>query len=188
MSSAGSFSRRRRWSRKGSGYAGEEIVFTHSDAASAKAIAQAVQSDLKDVGVTVRLAQLDRKAYAAWREARGTQAFGMYFGAWFSDYEDPNDWYNTFFGNPAQEYWKTHYPQTASGKAFVTLIATANAAQDRTQRRMGFEQAEQQLLTDLPLVPVYGTADAVLVKPYVKGLVHTRLGQDRLAAIKILKH
>jgi oligopeptide transport system substrate-binding protein len=170
------------------GYAGEEIVFTHSDAASAKAIAQAVQSDLKDVGVTVRLAQLDRKAYAAWREARGTQAFGMYFGAWFSDYEDPNDWYNTFFGNPAQEYWKTHYPQTASGKAFVTLIATANAAQDRTQRRMSFEQAEQQLLTDLPLVPVYGTADAVLVKPYVKGLVHTRLGQDRLAAIKILKH
>jgi len=170
------------------GYAGEEIVYTHSDAASAKAIAQAIQSDLKDVGVTVRLEQLERKAYAAWREARGTQAFGMYFGAWFSDYEDPNDWYNVFFGDPTQEYWKTHYPQSASGKSFVALIDTANATQDRAQRRAGFEQTEQQLLTDLPLMPVYGTADAVLVKPYVKGLVHTRLGQDRFSAVTIIKH
>ncbi len=170
------------------GYAGEEIVYTHSDAAIAKAIAQAIQADLKDVGVTVRLEQLERKAYAAWREARGTQAFGMYFGAWFSDYEDPNDWYNVFFGNPTQEYWKTHYPQSASGKTFVALIATANATQDRAQRRAGFEQAEQQLLADLPLVPVYGTADAVLVKPYVKGLVHTRLGQDRFGVVRIIKH
>ncbi len=170
------------------GYAGEEIVYTHSDAASAKAIAQTIQSDLRDVGVMVRLDQLDRKAYAAWREARGTQPFGMYFGAWFSDYEDPNDWYNSFFGNPDQEYWKTHYSQSASGKAFVALINTANATQDRAQRRAGFEQAERQLLADLPLVPVYSTADAVLVKPYVKGLVHTRLGQDRFGAVTIIKH
>ena len=170
------------------GYAGEEIVYTHSDAASAGVIARAIQADLKDVGVTVRLEQLERKAYAAWREARGTQAFGMYFGAWFSDYEDPNDWYGVFFGNPAQEYWKTHYPQSASGKALVDLITKANATQDRAQRRTGFEQAEQQLLADLPLVPVYGTADAVLVKPYVTGLVHTRLGQDRFGAVMIIKH
>ena len=170
------------------GYAGEEIVYTHSDAASAKAIAQAIQADLKDVGVTVRLEQLERKAYAAWREARGAQAFGMYFGAWFSDYEDPNDWYGVFFGNPAQEYWKTHYPQSASGKALVDLITKANATHDRAQRRTGFEQVEQQLLTDLPLLPVYGTADTVLVKPYVKGLVHTRLGQDRFNGVKIIKH
>jgi len=170
------------------GYAGEEIVYTHSDAASATAIAQAIQADLKDVGVTVRLEQLERKAYAAWREARGTQAFGMYFGAWFSDYEDPNDWYGVFFGNPAQEYWKTQYPQSASGKSLAELITKANATQDRAQRRTGFEQVEQQLLTDLPLVPVYSTADTVLVKPYVKGLIHTRLGQDRFGGVKIIKH
>jgi oligopeptide transport system substrate-binding protein len=170
------------------GYAGEEIVYTHSDAASAQMIAQAIQTDLRDVGVTVRLEQLERRAYAAWREARGTQAFGMYFGAWFSDYEDPNDWYNVFFGNPDQEHWKTHYPQLASGKGLVALIEKANAAQDRAQRRAGFEQVEQQLLTDLPLVPVYNTADVVMVKPYVKGLVHTRLGQSLFGGVRIVKH
>jgi oligopeptide transport system substrate-binding protein len=169
------------------GYNGEEVVYTHSDSASAKAIAQAIQADLKDAGIAIRLDQLERKAYAAWREARANQSFGLFVGGWFSDYEDPNDWYTVFFGNPNQEFWHSHYPQSPSGKALVELISKANASQDRAQRQAGFEQAEQQLLTDLPLVPLYNNADIVMVKPYVKGLVHTSLGQDLFGGVKILK-
>jgi hypothetical protein len=36
-------------------------------------------------------------------------------------------------------------------------------------------------------VPLYNNADVVMVKPYVKGLVHTRLGQDLFGGVKILK-
>lgn len=170
------------------GYNGQEIVYTHSDATTNATIARAIQADLQGVGINIRLDQLERKAYAAWRETRQDQAFEMYTGAWFSDYEDPHDWYNVFFGNPNQEFWHTHYPQLASSAPFLDLIGKADALPDRAQRRAGFEQAEKQLLTDLPLVPLYGNVDVVMVKPYVKGLIHTRLSQDLFGGIAILKH
>ncbi len=59
--------------------------------------------------------------------------------------------------------------------------------QDRAKRQAGYEQAEKQLLTDLPFVPLYNNADVVMVKPYVKGLVHMSLGQDLFGSVKILK-
>ena len=170
------------------GYSGQELVYTHNDTTSAKTIAQALQADLKDAGITIRLEQLDRKTFAAWRESRGDQAFDMYVGAWFSDYEDPNNWYNFFFGNPDQEYWHCHYSALESSKSFIELIRKSDSLQDRTQRQAGYEQAEKQLLTDLPLVPLYNNADVVMVKPYVKGLVHTSLGQDLFGGVKILRH
>lgn len=170
------------------GYNGQEIVYTHSDSATARTIAQALQADLKEAGINIRLDQLERRAYAAWREARKDQAFDLFVGGWFSDYEDPNNWYNFFFGNPSQEFWHTHYPQLESSKSFLDLINKANGLRDRAQRQAGFEQAEKQLLTDLPLVPLYNNADSVLVKPYVKGLVHTNLGQDLFGGVTILKH
>ncbi len=169
------------------GYSGQELVYTHSDTVSAKAISQALQADLKEVGINIRLDQLARKAFAAWRESRKDQAFDMYVGAWFSDYEDPNNWYNFFLANPDQEFWHCHYPQLESGKSFIDLIRKSNVLQDRAQRQAGYEQAEKQLLTDLPFVPLYNNADVVLVKPYVKGLVHTSLGQDLFGGVKILK-
>ncbi len=169
------------------GYNGQELVYTHSDTASAKTIAQALQADLKDVGINIRLDQLERKAFAAWRESRKDQAFDMYVGAWFSDYEDPNNWYNFFLANPDQEFWHCHYPQLESSKSFLDLIRKSNVLQDRAQRQAGYEQAEKQLLTDLPFVPLYNNADVVMVKPYVKGLVHMSLGQDLFGGVKILK-
>lgn len=170
------------------GYNGQELVYTHSDTASAKTIAQALQADLKDVGINIRLDQLERKAFSAWRESRKDQAFDMYVGAWFSDYEDPNNWYNFFLANPDQEFWHCHYPQLESSKSFLDLIRKSNVLQDRAQRQAGYEQAEKQLLTDLPFVPLYNNADVVMVKPYVKGLVHTSLSQDLFGGVKILKH
>jgi oligopeptide transport system substrate-binding protein len=169
------------------GYTGQELVYTHSDSATAKTIAQAIQADLKEVGINIRLDQLERKAFAAWREARKDQSFDMYVGGWFSDYEDPNNWYNFFFANADQEFWHCHYPQLESSKSFVDLIRKTNVLKDRAQRQAGFEQAEKQLLTDLPLVPIYNNADIVMVKPYVKGLVHTSIGQDLFGGVKILK-
>lgn len=168
------------------GYGGQELVFTHTDTATARVIAQAIQADLKEVGIAIRLEQLDRRAYSTWRAARQDQPFDLYIGGWFSDYEDPHNWYNVFFGD-VEEYWHTHYPQVESGKALVELIRSMNSVRDRAQRQAGYEQAETQLLTDLPLVPIYNTTDVVLVKPYVKGLVHTNIGQDLFGGVRILK-
>ncbi len=170
------------------GYSGQEIVYTHTDTATAKAIAQAIQADLKEAGIAIRLEQLDRKGFSAWRDARRDQPFELYTGAWFSDYEDPQNWYHAFFGSGDQDFWHCRYPQQEAGKQFVALLRRAQELTARAPRQAAYEQAEKQLLTDLPLVPLYNNTDIILVKPYVKGLIHTNLGQDLFGGVKILKH
>ncbi len=169
------------------GYKGEEVVYTHSDATRPKTIAQAIQQDLKDAGINVRLDVLEAKAYSAWRTARKDQAFDMYVGGWFSDYEDPNNWYNFFWGDPNQGFWHDKFSKSATGKSFTDLIIKANTEADRKKREEMYIQAEKILLDELPIVPIYSNQDVVMVKPYVKGLVHTNLAQDLFGGVKILK-
>jgi oligopeptide transport system substrate-binding protein len=113
------------------GYTGQEMVYTHSDTVAAKAIAQAIQADLKEVGITIRLDQLERRHTRRGARPAAISRSICTSARWFSDYEDPNNWYNFFFDRADQEYWHTHYPQLASGKAFLDLIRKSNLSQDR---------------------------------------------------------
>lgn len=168
------------------GYSGQQIVYTHSDQTLARLHAQALQQDLAAVGINVRLDVLERRAFTQWREARKDQAFDMYLGGWFSDYEDPSNWHNFFFGNPDQEFWHTHFSQLPGSRAYLDLIRRANQERNRQQREQLYQQAERILLEELPLAPVFNQQDVVMVKPYVKGLVHTNLSQDLFGGVKIL--
>jgi len=169
------------------GYTNQEIVLTHSAVTRPRATAEAIQQDWRDVGINVRLEALESKAFTAWREARENQAFDVYLGGWFSDYEDPNNWYNFFFQNPDQEFWHTHYPQLPTSADFVQLIRSGNQARNRNEREQIYQRAERRLLEDLPLIPLYNFQDARMVKPYVKGLVHTNIGQDIFTGVRILR-
>ncbi|MFN8540122.1 MAG: peptide ABC transporter substrate-binding protein [Thermomicrobiales bacterium] len=169
------------------GYANEEVVFTHSDQPRAVAIAQAIQQDVRAAGINLRLEMLDRRAYATWRQARLNQPFGCYFGSWFSDFEDPANWYGRFFADPNDEYWYSHYPQLPASAKFNELLASAGKELDRQKRGVLYVQIETLLLDDLPLAPVYGFQDSILVKPHVKGLVHTATGLDLFGGVKLIK-
>jgi len=167
------------------GYTGQEIVYTHSDQTLSKTIAQFIQSDLKEAGVNIRLDILERKAYSAWRTARKDQPFEIYQGGWFSDYEDPNNWYNFFWTqSAAANFWHDHW----QNPEFLKLIGDGDKEGDRAKREQLYIQAEKVLLTEVPIAPIITQLDAVMVKPYVKGLVHTNLAQDIFKGVKILQH
>lgn len=169
------------------GYAGQEIVYTHSSQPRATAIARAIQQDVQAAGITMRLESLEPRAYAAWRLARQGQPFDCYFGSWFSDFEDPANWYGRFFANPSDEYWYTHYPQLPTSARFNELLATAGKEPDRQKRGALYVEIERLLLDDLPLAPVYGFQDSILVKPQVKGLVHTATGLDLFGGVRLVR-
>jgi ABC-type transport system substrate-binding protein len=169
------------------GYAGEEIVYTHSDQPRAVAIARAIQADVRAAGIAMRLESLDRRAYATWRQGRLNQPFGCYFGSWFSDFEDPANWYGRFFADPNDEYWHSHYPRLPGSARFNELLAGAGKEPDRQKRGALYVELEKLLLEDLPLAPVYGFQDAILVKPHVKGLVHTATGLDLFGGVRLIR-
>ncbi|MGN6697336.1 MAG: peptide ABC transporter substrate-binding protein, partial [Thermomicrobiales bacterium] len=166
------------------GYQGEEIAFTHSDEPASVALAQAIQADLRAAGIAARLAPVMRADFVTWRAARLDQPFELYVDGWFSDYEGPHDWYAVFFGD--QDYWHTRYVQQPAGQQLRDLIRQADAQRDRAPRQAAFEQVERALLTGLPLAPLYHNQAALLVKPYIKGLVRTNLGHDLFGGVKVL--
>ncbi|MEW9906372.1 MAG: ABC transporter substrate-binding protein [Candidatus Symbiodolus clandestinus] len=55
-------------------------------------------------------------------------------------------------------------------EAFDRIMAQAVQATDRQQRYRYYQQAEQQLAKDVPIIPLFHCVNVRLVKPYVKGL------------------
>jgi oligopeptide transport system substrate-binding protein len=169
------------------GYAGQEIVYTHGNQPRATAIAKAIQQDVQAAGITMRLEALDPRAYATWRQGRQNQPFDCYFGSWFSDFEDPANWYIRFFADPNDEYWYTHYPQLPTSARFNELLASASKEPDRQKRGAAYVEVERLLLDDLPLAPIYGFQDTILIKPHVKGLIHTATGLDLFESVRLIR-
>ena len=56
-----------------------------------------------------------------------------------------------------------------SNESYDALTAQAKDSADKTQRMSLMHQAEEILMQDMPLAPVYFTTDQYLLKSYIKG-------------------
>ncbi|MDQ6832159.1 MAG: ABC transporter substrate-binding protein, partial [Chloroflexota bacterium] len=65
------------------------------------------------------------------------------------------------------------------------LLDQANVEQDGAKRTELYRQAQQQILDDVAIIPIYHGTDYELVKPYVKGLSITAMGILRLETVWI---
>ena len=94
------------------------------------------------------------------REAEVTQ---MFRSSWFGDYNDPN----TFLAlmRSDSEANTPHY----RSEDYDGLMDKANDQLDPTGRRLYLEEAERQLLTDHPVIPLYFYVGKHLVRPEVRG-------------------
>ncbi len=87
----------------------------------------------------------------------------MFRSSWMADY---NDAYNfaQFFENESG-YNLTHY----HNPSYDSLLARAQTESDPAKRRALLEQAEQLVLEDQPVIPLYFYVSKHLVKPEVGG-------------------
>lgn len=79
-------------------------------------------------------------------------------------YSEPSALLNVYLSYSSQN--DTHY----HSETFDRIMAQAVQATDRQQRYRYYQQAEQQLAKDVPIIPLFHCVNVRLVKPYVKGL------------------
>ncbi len=111
--------------------------------------------------------------YNKWRRGpEWTQRGDLYWASWFSDYEDPNNWYNQLWDSQAD-------PNSFNGgwqnARYDALVRQATGELDTTRRANLYGQAEQIMAQEYPHIPIFHYAIGSLVKPYLQGYNPTRV-------------
>jgi oligopeptide transport system substrate-binding protein len=115
----------------------------------------------QNLGANVTLVNQEWKVFLQERRARRlTQVF---VGSWIADYDDPLSFLEILESNSGLN---------ASGYtnlAFDASLTQARSETDPQQRREQLHSAEQLVLNDLPVLPIYFYQSKHLVKPQVQG-------------------
>jgi oligopeptide transport system substrate-binding protein len=133
--------------------------------------ARAVQSQLEQSlpGLKVEVVALDQRALL---EQIRAGAFDLALSGTGGDYDDAM----TFL-----EVWRAGSPLNTTGwshAAYDEAVRQGEAATDREARVAAMVRAEEILLTDLPVIPLFHPASAWLTAPRLQGLVAHSLGAE----------
>lgn len=140
-----------------------KIEIKHRNSADPSLIMPAIQADWKEIGVEARLAQNEPQiAYAAYR----SRDFEVADAAWVADYNDPMSFlYLMNSTTGAQNYGDYNSP------AFDALLKKADNEPDAKVRARYLAEAEQVMMNDAIVAPVFFYVNKNLVSPRVTGWV-----------------
>ncbi len=131
----------------------------------------------RNLGVEVSVRQLEPEIYSYYLIQEKNQLFD--FG-WIADYPDPQDFLDILFHTSAQ-YNIGRY----SNHKVDTLLDQAAIESDQAARFLMYQNAEQMIVQDAAILPLYFERAYVLVKPYVKGYALSPLGYACLNKVSI---
>jgi oligopeptide transport system substrate-binding protein len=132
-------------------------------------IAQAVQDMWKtNLGISV---ELKNEEWAVFQDTRNNFQYSIARHGWIADYNDPM----TFL-----DMWTTGNGQNNAGysnKEYDKLIASAKLELDATKRTEMLRKAEDILMEELPILPIYSYTNVLCIDGNVKGTYKSPLGQ-----------
>ena len=132
-------------------------------------IAQDLQAQFKDLGITIKLHSEDNAAYLT-NSAKGQ--YSMFLLGWGGDYPDMTDWVDYHFGTGAN---------AAFGKKFsdITSVLTKAASElDPTARLGEYKDANNLIRQHVPMIPLSHAASAMAWKADVTGVKASPLTTD----------
>lgn len=153
----------------------KELTFTMNteDTPGSKVSAEYIKSEVEKnlPGVTMKVKQLPFKQRV---NQEHSETFEASLSGWGPDYPDPLTFLEIMTtGNPSNN--------TAWGsKKYDQLVKDANGKllKKPEERNAAMKEAEELLLNDAPVVPIYQKGEAHLTNPQVKGLFYHQIGGD----------
>ncbi len=137
-----------------------ELLYNTSD--NHKKIAIALTAMWKQVlGVKVNLRNEEWKVYI---NSRSQRQFQLIRAGWIGDYNDASNFLDLFRSDVG-----TMNPSAWQNANYDKLMQQAGRETDPKKRTEMMQQAEQILLDDMPLIPVYYYTTQHLVNPRIKG-------------------
>lgn len=144
------------------------ITFTYNTASNNQMIAQAIQDMWKtNLGINV---ELKNEEWAVFQTTRNNFQYEVCRHGWIGDYNDPM----TFL-----DMWVTASGQNNAGysnEEYDSLIAQAKSEQDGEKRTELLRKAEDILMDDMVIIPIYYYTNIVCANDNVKGYVKSPLG------------
>jgi ABC-type transport system substrate-binding protein len=137
-----------------------------------------MRKDLEAVGVRAEFHyQTDWPAFS---RAMAERRMPVFLRAWFADVPDPENFlFKLFYSKSPRNY--TGY----ANPAVDALMLQARAEPDPVRRVELYRRAEEQILEDAPLIPIFHYTYARLFQPYVRAVEVSGLGDPYLPLQKI---
>lgn len=146
---------------------------------------QAIAEMLKEnLGANISIEQTDWATYLS--QINGTNIdFQMFDIGWSADYVDPHNFLGILFaskidGQPNPQNWSGY-----TNPEVDALLDKAGTTQNLEERIQYYQQAEEMILKDAPVLPLTYGRDYWLTKPYLKGAFYPPLVIERLKYITI---
>ena len=141
-------------------------------------MANFIAKQLQETGINVQV-EVMQKALLLTMTANSTAAF--FRGSWIADYPDAENYLSVFYSkNPAPPNY-TRYKSAAFDYAFEKAIREDNDSVRYTL----YQQADQIMMNDAPVVPLWYDKVVRLVQPHVKGFKPNALNLLELRYTKL---
>lgn len=133
----------------------------------------------RNLGVEVTVRQLEPEAFIYSLKGEKDQLFET---GWIADYPDPQDFLDVLFHTGMQNNTGDY-----SNPQLDALLDRAAVESDQNTRLSMYRDAEQVIIQDAAVLPLFFNRSYVLVKPYVKNYALSPLGYPRLNLVSIEK-
>ena len=114
-------------------------------------LAQAIQADLKAVGIDADIKQLDRATYWDYISLKKSHA-AIGLSDWYQDFPDPSDWIGPLFTQPIDGGANSSFYQNPE---VDKLYAESASELDQATRIGMFQQMQDIIMADAPTAPLY---------------------------------
>ncbi|MCL6452778.1 MAG: ABC transporter substrate-binding protein [Alicyclobacillus sp.] len=153
-----------------------------SDSTTAK-LAQSIQNDLAQIGITVNLKPENSASYL---QDAMDHKYPITYTAWFQDFPDPYDFLSVLLstdqiasGNNMAAYSN---PTVDKELAAAAVMPNGQARYDK------YTQIQNQILADAPWVPLYYPVQYAVVQPWIKGFYMNPVLLDPLWNLSVAPH
>jgi oligopeptide transport system substrate-binding protein len=120
----------------------------------------------RHLGITIRVENLDPVSY--WDEIKAGNRGQIWTTGWCADYPDPENFADVLFHTGA-DFNEGGY----SNPALDSLLESARTETDVAKRMEMYQQAEDIIVADVPVLFTAHALSYVLIKPYIQGYVNT---------------
>jgi peptide/nickel transport system substrate-binding protein/oligopeptide transport system substrate-binding protein len=127
-------------------------------------LAEIIQSYLSEVGINVKIKQLE---WSAFKDAVNNGEPDMFWLSWWADYPDPENFLFPLFhsSNLGPAGNRTRYVN----KEVDTLIERGQNSLNEKERNNFYKKAEEIIIQDMPWVSFWHRTDFLIKQPWIKG-------------------
>ncbi|MCE2982992.1 MAG: peptide ABC transporter substrate-binding protein [Parachlamydia sp.] len=144
------------------------LTICYATGERAHKIAQVAQHQWKEaLGVEIRLQACESKLFY---ERLKNNDYQLAIGSWFADYHDPLAFLEVF------KYKNNGTNNTGwENEQFIALLNRSSAL-DKTERHACLAAAENLLISEMPVIPLFHSSYSFLKNPGIKGVYFSELG------------